>query len=71
MSIEAALRKHQPHLLSLPNVTGVGIGEHKGKPAILVFVSKTPPEPSQKSHDQIPHELEGYPVEVRLELIVG
>jgi hypothetical protein len=71
MTIEETTRKHQELLLSLPNVSGVGIGEMNGKPVILVFVRRKLPESVLRSSEVIPRRLEGYATDVRLEIKVG
>jgi len=71
MTIEAVLKKYESSLLKLRNVTGVGIGEKAGKPAIVVFVTEKLPATSLKPSDLIPKQLENYPVDVREEIKVG
>lgn len=70
MTLEEALKKHQDALLALPGVTGVGLGEKDGRPAIAVFVDRSVPE-IQLAPERIPKALEGFPVDVRETLRVG
>lgn len=64
MSIKAVKEKHEDHLMQMPNVTGVGIGEKGGKEVIKVFVTHKVPESSLKREEIIPKALEGYEVDV-------
>ena len=50
--------------MTLPNVTGVGIGEHSGREIIIVFVSHKVPEAQLDPRERIPKSLEGYVVHV-------
>ena len=50
--------------MTLPNVTGVGIGEHSGREVIIVFVSQKVPEAQLDPREIIPKSLEGYEVHV-------
>ena len=50
--------------MTLPNVTGVGIGEHSGREIIIVFVSHKVPEEELDPRELIPKSLEGYEVHV-------
>ena len=64
MDIKAAMREHEDRIMRLPNVTGIGIGEKGGRPAIKVFVSRKLNE-AELSKDQIvPRTLEGFPTDV-------
>ena len=47
-------------LISLPGVSGTGIGEYEGKPCITVMVVRK----TQRLLDQIPATYEGFPVVV-------
>ena len=58
-------KKHEASLMAKPNVVGVGIGLVSGAFALVVLVEK-PPEKPEKSKDQIPGEIEGIPVEIRV-----
>ena len=71
MSIEEVLKRHEAKLLSLPNVTGTGIGEKKGKKAIIVFVKRKVPLSQLKPEEIIPREIEGYETDVMIELKIG
>ncbi len=50
--------------MTLPNVTGVGIGEHSGREIIIVFVSHKVPKEELDPRELIPKSLEGYEVHV-------
>lgn len=71
MTIEKVMRKYEKHLMKLPNVTGVGIGEKEGKEVIIVFVKKKLPESVLQPQDIIPKSLEGYETDVQVEIRVG
>lgn len=64
MSIDAVKMKHEEHLMRLPNVTGVGIGEKAGKPVIKVFVTHKLPESALQPDQIIPKSLGGYESDV-------
>lgn len=64
MSIEAVKMKHEDRLMKLPNVTGVGIGENKGKAIIKVFVTHKVPESELRPQEIIPKSIEGYETDV-------
>jgi hypothetical protein len=64
MSIEDVKGKHEEHLLQLPNVTGLGIGEKAGKPVIKVFVTHRVPESALQPEEVAPKTLDGYPTDV-------
>jgi hypothetical protein len=58
-SIDKILRKHEPRIMQIPGVTGVGIGEDsKGAAAIKVYVERMTAE----LRKQLPKTLDGYPV---------
>ena len=56
--------RHEAELLSLPNVTGVAIGERAGKPVIKVFVTEKLSHPALAPEERVPTSLEGYDVDV-------
>lgn len=60
MSIEQVFNRHQDQLMGVPGVTGVGIGEKDGKPAIIVMVR----ELTQDVGSRLPQVIEGHPVVV-------
>lgn len=60
MSIEQVFNRHQDQLMGVPGVTGVGIGEKDGKPAIIVMVR----ELTQDVRSRLPQVIEGHPVVV-------
>ncbi|TVQ40396.1 MAG: hypothetical protein EA384_03180 [Spirochaetaceae bacterium] len=64
MSIEAAKMKHEEHLMRMPNVIGVGIGEKAGKAVIKVFVTHKVPESALRPQAIVPKSLEGYETDV-------
>lgn len=59
-SIEDVLKEHTEQLMALPGVTGTGQGLCDGVPCIKVFAADLP----EDSKEQIPAELEGYPVKI-------
>ena len=61
-SVLAVLEQHTEWLMSLPGVVGTGQSEREGQPCIRVFVAEERPELLK----EIPSDLEGYPVEVRV-----
>lgn len=46
--------------MAVPGVTGVGIGQHGGRPSIVVMVARLTAELAAR----FPQELEGHPVVV-------
>lgn len=56
--------RHEEWLLSLPNVTGVGIGERAGRPVIKVFVTHKLPSSELAPDELIPPGLEGHEIDV-------
>ena len=60
--LEQVLRKHTDSLMALPGVIGTAEGEQDGKPCIVVMVA----ELINESKVQIPAELGGYPVDIRV-----
>jgi hypothetical protein len=64
MGIKSVKRKFEDQLMTLPNVTGVGIGEHSGREIIIVFVSHKVPKEELDPRELIPKSLEGYEVHV-------
>ena len=71
MSIESVMRKYEEQLMRLTNVTGVGIGEKKGKEVIIVFVRKKVSESALQPSEIIPKTLEGYEIDIEEEIRVG
>lgn len=61
-SIDKVLADHTEHLMGLPEVVGVGIGECAGKPCIKVFAARQ----SSALDEQLPDSLEGYAVEIEV-----
>ncbi len=64
MGIEEVQRKYEAHLMQLPNVNGVGIGQKAGKEVIKVFVTRKVPESALRADEVIPKTLNGYPTDV-------
>jgi hypothetical protein len=64
MDITTAMRRHEEQILRLANVTGIGIGEEKGRPVIKVFVSRKLPEGELSQGQIVPKTLDGYPTDV-------
>jgi len=64
ISIEEARSRHEAELLSLPHVTGVGIGERDGTPVIKVFVTRKVPASQLARGEVVPQSLEGHEVDV-------
>ena len=59
-SIVEVFNEHRDQLMSIPGVSGVGIGDCRGTPCIKVFVVKTTPSITQ----HIPARLDGYEVTI-------
>lgn len=64
MDIENVKKQHEEHLMQLPNVVGVGIGEKAGEPIITVFVTQKVPESSLQPQEIIPRTLDGHKTDV-------
>jgi hypothetical protein len=64
MNIEAIQKKYEDHLMRLPNVTGVGIGENAGKKVIKVFVTHKVPVSSLQPQEIVPQKLDNYETDV-------
>jgi hypothetical protein len=62
--INSILRKYHDHLMSIPNVNGVGIGKKEGKAVITVYVKRKIHESALQPHEIIPRSLEGYATDV-------
>ena len=60
-TIRRVLERHAQRIVSLPGVVGMAEGETDGRPCITVYVA----EKSAGVVDQIPADLEGWPVVVR------
>jgi len=64
------LRRHEAELRSLPDVTGVGLGQDAdGKEVIVVFVSADA-EDAAAARARVPAELDGYRTDIRPEIRV-
>jgi len=64
MSIEEVRQRHETRLMSLPNVTGVGIGEKAGRAVIKVFVAHKVPESELRPEHIIPKSIDGCRIDV-------
>lgn len=64
MKIDSAKAKYEQQLMSLPNVTGVGIGEKAGKQVIKVFVTRKLPETSLRPEEVVPKKLDDWETDV-------
>ena len=62
LTIEKIKAKHEPQLLGIEGVAGVGIGEDLGKPVIKVYVVRK----TKSLQEKIPAQIEGYPVSVEV-----
>ena len=62
MDAEEVLSRHEDRLMSLEDVTGVGITESQGQPAISIMVRQLTPELKAK----LPNDLDGVPVKVEV-----
>lgn len=60
MTIDQTFARHHDRLMAIPGVTGLGIGEQQGRPAIVVMVERL--TPALKA--LLPRVLEGHPVVV-------
>jgi hypothetical protein len=60
MNIEQAFDRHHDRLMAVPGVTGLGIGDKDGKPAIVIMVKELTPDLKAR----LPEALEGHPVVV-------
>ena len=57
-SIVQVLNEHADQLMSIPGVSGVGIGDCRGSPCIKIFVVKATPSVTR----HLPTRLDGYEV---------
>jgi len=64
MSINSVIKKYEDRLMSLPNVTGIGIGKRAGREILIVFVTKKVPKIELDPSDMVPESLEGYEIQV-------
>jgi hypothetical protein len=58
MDIEQAFDRHQERLMAVSGVTGVGIGDKNGKPAIVIMVKQLTPD----LKGALPQVIEGHAV---------
>jgi hypothetical protein len=62
-SIKKVKKQHEVRLLQLPDVISIGIGKDENdNPAIIVGLRR----PNPQTEEQIPANLEGYPVQLRI-----
>jgi hypothetical protein len=61
-SIQDVKARHARRLLELPGVVSVGIGLHAGRDTIVIGLDR----PRPKTQEQVPGQLEGYPVRAEL-----
>ena len=59
--IEEVLKKHADEIMVLPGVVGIGKGELRSSPCIMVFVV----EKNAEVLRNIPNSIESYPVQVK------
>ncbi len=64
MNILEVKEKHEAHLMELPNVTIVAIGEKDGEPVIKVFVTHKVPASALRPGERVPPMLDGYRTDV-------
>ena len=62
--VNSVKQNHEEQLMRLPNVTGVGIGEKKGKTVIKVFVTQKIPESHLQPQEVVPKFIEGCETDV-------
>ena len=60
-SIEEVLKAHTPTLMNIPGVIGTALGEHDGKPCIIIMVDVK----TEDTAGKIPSNIEGYPVQIK------
>jgi hypothetical protein len=69
--VRAAMQSHRDHLLSLPNVVGLGIGMRQKKGewtntiSLIVMVKQKLPLKALAVEHRIPPEIDGIPVDVQ------
>lgn len=64
MTVEAVKRKYEEQLMSLPNVTGVGMGQKGGKEVIKVFVTRKLAASALRPEEIVPKRLNGVETDV-------
>jgi len=60
-AIEQVQQEHTDAWMAIPGVIGTAIGEHKGKPCILIFTASN----TEQVRRRIPSTVEGYPVVIQ------
>lgn len=61
MTIQEALKLHNPGLMRLDGVAGTGVGTWDGEPCITLFAEQVTPELLSR----VPGQIEGYPVKIQ------
>ena len=64
MTIHEVLRQHEDRLLSLPNVTGVGIGIRGDRTVIKVLVTHKVRASDLRPDERVPGILDGFETDV-------
>ena len=59
MDVKDIKKRYADELMTLPNVTGVGVGERDGAQVIKVFVVRKLPLEALSASERVPRELEG------------
>jgi hypothetical protein len=64
---EWARNKHEPALLKLPHVLGVGVGrdDETGQDTIVVFVDRKIPSRDLRAEEVIPQSVDGVPIRIK------
>jgi len=60
-AIEQVQQEHTAVWMAIPGVIGTAIGEHRGKPCILVLTASN----TKQVKEQIPATVDGYPVVIQ------
>ncbi len=60
-TIEQVKQEHTDAWMAIPGVVGMGIGQSKGKPCILILTASN----TEQVRKQIPATVEGYPVVIQ------
>ena len=61
-NIQQVLSENTAALMAMPGVVGTALGERSGQPCITVLIAERAPS----LLEQIPEELDGFPVEVKV-----
>lgn len=60
-TIEQVQQENTDAWMAIPGVIGTGMGQHKGKPCILIFTASN----TEQVRRRIPSTVEGYPVVIQ------